>query len=66
LCVVACAAEGPRAIVEAGKTGWLVPPDDEAALTEALIEAVANPADRGRRCVLLRRSPAAGGRTSAS
>ena len=33
-------AFGPAEIVDAGDTGWLVPPDDEAALADALVEAV--------------------------
>ena len=30
----------PEAIIENGRTGWLVEPDDEAALAAALVEAV--------------------------
>jgi glycosyltransferase involved in cell wall biosynthesis len=41
-------AYGPAEIVDAGETGWLVPPDDEAALADALVEAV-NGADERRR-----------------
>ena len=37
---IAVDAHGPATIVEPGETGWLVPPDDEAALAEALVEAV--------------------------
>ncbi|MEA2418202.1 MAG: glycogen synthase [Thermoleophilaceae bacterium] len=40
-------AHGPAEIVEAGETGLLVPPDDEAALADALVEA--ENADRERR-----------------
>jgi len=43
---------GPSEIVEPGVTGWLVPPDDEAALADALVAAVNDPevrAQRGRR-----------------
>ena len=47
--VIACDAHGPRTIVEAGETGWLVPPDDEDALVEALVEAVEGEAERRRR-----------------
>jgi glycosyltransferase involved in cell wall biosynthesis len=42
-------AHGPAEIVEAGETGWLVPPDDEVALAGALEEAVADDAERRRR-----------------
>ena len=42
-------AHGPAEIVDAGETGWLVPPDDEAALAEALAEAVDDDAERRRR-----------------
>ena len=47
--VIACDAHGPRTIVEAGQTGWLVPPDDEDALVEALVEAVEGEEERHRR-----------------
>jgi glycosyltransferase involved in cell wall biosynthesis len=50
--VIACAAYGPSAIVDEGETGWLVPPDDESALAQALVEAVANPGERRRRGAL--------------
>jgi glycosyltransferase involved in cell wall biosynthesis len=39
---VAVNAHGPATIVDPGETGWLVPPDDEDAMTEALVEAVNN------------------------
>ncbi|HKN94870.1 MAG TPA: glycosyltransferase family 4 protein [Thermoleophilaceae bacterium] len=39
-------AHGPATIVEPGETGWLVPPDDEDAMCEALVEAVNNDAAR--------------------
>jgi glycosyltransferase involved in cell wall biosynthesis len=42
-------AYGPAEIVEAGETGWLVPPDDEAALADAIVEAVNGDAERRRR-----------------
>ena len=41
-------AHGPATIVEPGETGWLVPPDDEHAMRDALIGAV-NGADARRR-----------------
>lgn len=40
---------GPAEIVEHGRTGWLVEPDDRAALADALVEAIADPAERARR-----------------
>ena len=40
---------GPSEIVKAGETGWLVEPDDRAALTRAIVEAVEDPAERCRR-----------------
>jgi len=46
--VIAVDAHGPAEIVEPGETGWLVPADDESAMSEALIEAV-NGADERRR-----------------
>jgi glycosyltransferase involved in cell wall biosynthesis len=45
--VVACASHGPAAIVADGKTGWLVPPDGVAALTDAFVAAAS---DREERC----------------
>jgi glycosyltransferase involved in cell wall biosynthesis len=42
-------AYGPAEIVDAGETGWLVPPDDEGALADALVEAVNGGAERRRR-----------------
>lgn len=40
---------GPAELVEPGVTGWLVPPDDERALVDALVEAVNRPEERKRR-----------------
>ena len=42
--VVATDTSGPRDVVLPGKTGWIVPVGDVAALTAALVEAVENPA----------------------
>jgi len=42
-------AHGPAEIVDAGETGWLVPPDDEVALADALVEAVNEDEERRRR-----------------
>jgi glycosyltransferase involved in cell wall biosynthesis len=47
--VIAVDAHGPRQIVDAGETGWLVEPDDRAGLAEALVQAVNDPAERRRR-----------------
>jgi glycosyltransferase involved in cell wall biosynthesis len=46
---IAADAYGPAEIVEDGKTGWLVPPDDEEALAVALEETVNSPEERRRR-----------------
>jgi glycosyltransferase involved in cell wall biosynthesis len=35
--------------VEDGETGWLVPPDDEQAMVEALVAATGDDAERARR-----------------
>jgi glycosyltransferase involved in cell wall biosynthesis len=41
-------AHGPATIVDDGETGWLVAPDDEDAMVEAIVELV-NDADERRR-----------------
>jgi glycosyltransferase involved in cell wall biosynthesis len=46
---IAVDAFGPAEIVEDGRTGWLVPPDDEAALADALVACIDDPAERARR-----------------
>ena len=46
--VIAADAHGPAQIVAPG-TGWLVPPDDQQALTETLLSAASNPDERMRR-----------------
>jgi glycosyltransferase involved in cell wall biosynthesis len=46
---------GPADIVRPGHTGWLVEPDDEAALAGALAQAVDHPAERRRRGAAARR-----------
>jgi glycosyltransferase involved in cell wall biosynthesis len=46
---IAVAAFGPAEIVHHGQTGWLVEPDDEVSLANALVEAVNRPAERRRR-----------------
>jgi glycosyltransferase involved in cell wall biosynthesis len=47
--VMAADAHGPAEIVDDGRTGWLVPPDDEDALVEALVEAAGDADERKRR-----------------
>jgi glycosyltransferase involved in cell wall biosynthesis len=47
--VLAVDAYGPAEIVDAGETGWLVPPDEEEALAGALVAAVNGEAERRRR-----------------
>jgi glycosyltransferase involved in cell wall biosynthesis len=46
---IAVDAHGPATIVDDGETGWLVPPDDEEAMTDALVAAVNDPDERRRR-----------------
>ena len=47
--VIAKDAYGPAEIVDHGETGWLVPPDDEDALAEALVDAVNDDGKRARK-----------------
>lgn len=47
--VVAVDRHGPAAIIDGGRTGWLVEPDDREELAGALTEVVNDPAERGRR-----------------
>jgi glycosyltransferase involved in cell wall biosynthesis len=47
--VVAVDRFGPSEIVDDGKTGWLVEPDDVEGLAAALLHAVDDPAERARR-----------------
>jgi glycosyltransferase involved in cell wall biosynthesis len=49
--VVAARTFSSVGIVDEGRTGWLVPADDEGALAEALAEVVNEPAERERRGV---------------
>ena len=42
---------GPAEIVDDGRTGWLVEPDDEAALARALVDCLGDAAERRRRGV---------------
>ena len=46
---IATRSSGPAAIIEDGRTGWLVDPEDEAALAAALTQAVNDPSERRRR-----------------
>jgi glycosyltransferase involved in cell wall biosynthesis len=46
---IAVNAHGPAEIVDHGETGWLVEPDDEQGLAEALVEAVNGDEERRRR-----------------
>jgi glycosyltransferase involved in cell wall biosynthesis len=46
---IAARSLGPASIVEDGRTGWLVALDDEAAMAEAIVEAVNEPEERHRR-----------------
>ncbi len=47
---------GPGEIVADGHTGWLVGPDDEQALTEAIVAAVDDGEERARRGIAARRA----------
>jgi len=46
---IAVDAFGPAEIVEDGRTGWLVPPDDEGALADALVACIDDADERARR-----------------
>ncbi len=46
---VATRSPGPSAIIEDGRTGWLVDRDDEAALCAALVQVVNDASERERR-----------------
>jgi glycosyltransferase involved in cell wall biosynthesis len=50
--VIACSTHGPAEIVADGKTGWLIPPDDQDSLADALLAAATDDQERltrGRR-----------------
>ncbi len=47
--VIACRAPGPPAIVADGRTGWLIRPDDEDALVDALVSAARGEEERRAR-----------------
>lgn len=46
---IAVDAHGPAGIVEDGRTGWLVEPDDAGALADAMVAAVNDPDERRAR-----------------
>jgi glycosyltransferase involved in cell wall biosynthesis len=46
---VATRSLGPAMIIDDGRTGWLVEPDDEESLARALVEVVEHPGERARR-----------------
>ena len=52
---IAARSPGPESIIDDGQSGWLVPVDDEAALTEAIVAAVNDGDDRSRRAHEARR-----------
>jgi hypothetical protein len=47
--MIACRTHGPAAIVDDGKTGWLIPPDDEDALVDSLLSAANGEQERRAR-----------------
>lgn len=47
---------GPAEIIDDGLTGWLVPPDDETALADAIVEVVDGGEERARRGIAARRA----------
>ena len=47
--VVATAVSGLPEVIHPGETGWLAPPADPAALTQAVLAALADPAEARRR-----------------
>jgi glycosyltransferase involved in cell wall biosynthesis len=53
---IAASSFGASRIIDDGRTGWLVPPDDLEALTDAIVEAVEQPAERRRRGERARRA----------
>ena len=47
--VIACRAHGPAEIIADGKTGWLIRPDDEEALVDAVVAAACGREERRAR-----------------
>jgi glycosyltransferase involved in cell wall biosynthesis len=45
---------GPAEIIDDGRSGWLVAPDDRRALADALLQALSDPAERARRAAAAR------------
>jgi len=45
---------GPKVIVDHGRTGWLVPPDDRPALADAITDAIDQGEERARRGIAAR------------
>jgi len=52
---IAVDRSGPAEIIDAGCTGWLVEPDDEGALVDAIVEAVDGGPERAQRGLAARR-----------
>jgi glycosyltransferase involved in cell wall biosynthesis len=46
---------GPRSIIEDGRTGWLVEPDDQSELAAAIVDAATDCEERARRGIAGRR-----------
>jgi glycosyltransferase involved in cell wall biosynthesis len=44
--VIACRTHGPAEIIADGKTGWLIPPDDQDSLTSTLLAATTDHEER--------------------
>ncbi|MBJ7332616.1 MAG: glycosyltransferase family 4 protein [Solirubrobacteraceae bacterium] len=55
LAPIAVDRAGPKAIVEHGRTGWLVEPDDGPALAMAIVDAVDGGEERAKRGIAARR-----------
>jgi glycosyltransferase involved in cell wall biosynthesis len=49
LLVIACGTHGPAELVTDGQTGWLIPPDDQNSLTDALLAAATDHQQRRAR-----------------
>ncbi len=47
--VIACGTHGPAEIVTDGRTGWLIPPDDQGSLADALVAAATHHEERRTR-----------------
>lgn len=53
---IAVDRHGPAEIVRDGETGWLIEPDDERSLAEAMRAAIDDPGERARRGAAARRA----------